>query len=132
MIPIRILLVDDAQSDLRSLSEELEEAGGFEVITAASPVSGMLSLARHQPDVLLVNPVAGQGSVEEWRRAVEHYRSARPLGLLVLAGRISARDRETLEELADVGIMEYPLQPELIREVLAHWAGTEEFLSWAA
>jgi DNA-binding NarL/FixJ family response regulator len=132
MIPIRILLVDDAQPGLLSLKEELEDSGGFEVITSASPASGMLSLARHQPDVLLVNPLAGQGSVEEWRRAVDHYRCARSLGVIVLAHRMTSHDREVIEELADLGIVDYPLHPELIQEILAHWAGAEEPLSQAA
>jgi len=132
MIPIRVLLVDDPGSGLRLLREGLERMGGFEVLTAASPPWGMLCLARHQPDVLIVHPHAGRGTIEEWRRAIRHFRASRPLSLLVLAGRLSQREREFLEEMADLGVIPHPADPAQIEEILADWAGTEENLSRAA
>jgi hypothetical protein len=92
----------------------------------------MLSLARHQPDVLMINPSAGRGTMEEWRRTIEHYRATRPLGLIVLAHRLSPRDLETAGDLADLGVITHPFEPELIREILARWSGAEEILSRAA
>ena len=61
-----------AFSNLHDLKEELESSGGYEVISTSSPASGMLCLARYQPDVLLINPYAGRGTMEEWRRAVRY------------------------------------------------------------
>jgi DNA-binding NarL/FixJ family response regulator len=131
MIPIRILCVDDGPQTLQELKGELERSGGFEVIWATTCSAGMLSLARSRPDVLVLNPYSGRGSVEEWRRAVERYRAARPLGLVALAGRIPARDRAPLREMADLGIFASGASAERIRSLLIRWADPESLLAGA-
>ena len=87
MIPVRVLMVDEALPVLRELQRELGNSECFEVYTATSSGAGMFSLARLQPDVLVLNPCAGRGSPEEWRRALERYRMTRSLGVLLLQRR---------------------------------------------
>jgi DNA-binding response OmpR family regulator len=131
MIPIRILLVDEGAQILQGLKGELERSESFEVTWATTCSAGMLSLARSRPDVLVLNPYAGRGSVEEWRRAVERYRGTRPLGIVALAGRIPARDRAPLRELADLGIFGSGVNAERIRSLLVRWADPESLLAGA-
>ncbi len=131
MIPIRILLVDEGPESLEGLKDELESSGSFEVTWATTCGAGMLSLARSRPDVLVLNPYAGRGSVEEWRRAVERYRSARPLGLVAVAGRIPAPDRAPLRQMADLGILGPGVSAERIRSRLVRWADPESLLTRA-
>jgi DNA-binding response OmpR family regulator len=132
MIPVRVLVVEDSRPLLRSICEELEAADGFEVITAGSPAAGMLTLARLQPDLLILDPFAGGGTPEEWNRTVARYRNARPLSVLVLADRLSDRDRGILETLADLGIQARYAISRITEAVLTAWAESAEPLSEAA
>lgn len=125
MIPVRVLLVEESLPVLRGVTELLDECGGFEVYSAVSPAAGMLSLARMQPDLLILHPFAGRGTAEEWRRAVNRYRVGRALSTLVLADRISDHDRELLEEIADLGIRPRRPGPGLLEAILAGWAGED-------
>lgn len=131
MFPIRVLLVEDALPFLRILTTALK-THGFEVFFASSTAAGMLSLARMQPDVLVLHPQAGRGSVVEWRRAISRYREAHPLGLLLLARRIPAAEQDTLSDLADVGTLARPAAPARILTALLEWAGDEQTMSRAS
>jgi hypothetical protein len=132
MIPIRVLLVEDALPLLRHLKGDLEAEGGFEVFHATSQAAGMLSLARLQPDVLVLNPYAGRGSVEEWRRAIDRYRNGRCLGLLALAGKMPHHDLEVLSGLADLGLLKRPASTRRILSTLLDWMGQETILAKAS
>jgi hypothetical protein len=132
MIPIRVLLVEDALPVLRRLKGDLEAEGSFEVFHATSMAAGMLSLVRVQPDVLVLNPYAGRGSVEEWRRTVERYRNGRSVGLVALAGATPARDREVLAQLADLGILRRPTSTRRILSSILNWMGQETTLARAS
>ncbi len=126
MIPIRILLVEDALPVLRELRTELDEAGTFEVFTAASSAAGLLGLARTRPDVLIFHPYAGRGSVEDWRRAIARCRASRALGVLAMADKIPLREREILSGLADLGIVGRRPSARLVHKVVDVWAGEWE------
>lgn len=132
MIPIRVLLVDDALPLLRTLKQVLEASGSFEVFQATSQAAGMLGLARMQPDILVLNPTAGKGSVEEWRRAVERYRHGRSLGLIALADALAPRDAEILGALADLGILKRRSGPRRILSLLLEWSGQDTGLRRAS
>jgi DNA-binding NarL/FixJ family response regulator len=126
MIPVRVLLVDESLPLLRGVKEELESSGGFEVFTAVSPAAGMLALARLQPDLLIANPYAGRGSAEEWRRAVERYRSGRALSVLVLADRLPEPDASVLRDIADLGVLPLRHGSRVIETILTGWACQEQ------
>lgn len=125
MIPVRVLLVDESLPLLREVKEELESSGGFEVFTAVSPAAGLLGLARLQPDLLIANPYAGRGTVEEWRRAVERYRAGRSLSVLVLADRMCERDASILREIADLGVIPDRRGRRVVETILHGWAEQE-------
>jgi DNA-binding response OmpR family regulator len=125
MIPVRVLVVADSRSRLRGLMREIETSEGFEAVAAASPAAGMLALARTQPDLMIVDPFAGGGTAEEWRRAIAHYRAARPLGVAVLAARPSERDRVLLEPLADLGFLGDDGLAEVLESVLATYGAAD-------
>jgi DNA-binding NarL/FixJ family response regulator len=126
MIPVRVLLVDESLPLLREVKEELESSGGFEVFTAVSPAAGMLALARLQPDLLIANPYAGRGTAEEWRRAVDRFRSGRPLSVLVLADRLPEPDASVLRDIADLGVVAHRQGSQVIETVLTGWACQEQ------
>jgi DNA-binding NarL/FixJ family response regulator len=117
---------------LRGIREELELSEGFEVLTAGSPAAGMLTLARMRPDLLILDPFSGGGTPEEWNRTVARYRSARPLSVLVLADRLSDRDRGILETLADLGIQARHAVDRIVSTVLTGWAESIDSLGEAA
>lgn len=126
MIPVRVLLVDESLPLLRGLKEELESSGGFEVFTAVSPAAGLLRLARLQPDLLIANPYAGRGTAEEWRRAVERYRSGRSLSVLMLADRVHEPDRSVLRDIADLGVVPHHHPSRVLDTILTGWARQEQ------
>jgi DNA-binding NarL/FixJ family response regulator len=126
MIPVRVLLVDESLPRLRELTEELEASGGFEVFTAVSPAGGQLRLARLQPDLLIANPYAGRGTAEEWRRAVERYRSGRPLSVLILADRVHEPDKSVLRSVADLGVVPHQQAGRVLETILSGWARREQ------
>jgi len=132
MIPLRILLVEDALPALQDLRQVLEETGEFEISCATSSPAGMLGLARTRPDLLVLNPYAGRGSIEAWRRAVGRYRQHHPLGLLALAHRIPPRDQDSLQEMADLGIFSPGVEARRIQAILEEWADSERLLAGAA
>ncbi len=131
MIPIRVILVEDALPLQRRIRDEMEASGSFEVYAVSSSAAGMLNLARMQPDLAVIYPYAGRGAPEEWRRAVGRYRQGRALGLLVLLDLASAEETETLADMADLGMIERPPAPGEIRSLLMNWAGQEEILDQA-
>jgi DNA-binding NarL/FixJ family response regulator len=126
MIPVRVLLVDESLPRLRELTEALEYSGGFEVFTAVSPAGGQLRLARLQPDLLIANPYAGRGTAQEWRRAVERYRSSRSLSVLMLADRVHEPDRSVLREMADLGVVPHHQASRVLDTILTGWARQEQ------
>ncbi len=131
MIPIRILIVEDALPILHRLRDGLEATGDFEVFTASSAPAGLLGLARLQPDVLILQPQTGRGSLEEWRRAIERYRAGRSLAVLVMSARIPSRAREILDGMADLGVVDRFPHPRLIHRLVTTWAGHEPAASRA-
>ncbi len=132
MIPIRVILVEEAPPLQRRIRDEMEASGSFEVYAVSSGAAGMLSLARMQPDLAVIYPYAGRSAPEEWRRAVNRYRQGRALSLLVLLDQASSRETEALGDVADLGIMGRPPAHGEIRSVLLNWAGQEEVLDRAA
>lgn len=132
MIPVRVLLVEESLPVVRAVKELFEECGGFEVHTVLSPAAGMLSLARMQPDLLILNPYAGRGTPEEWRRALDRYRLGRAISTLVLADRMSEHDREVLDEVADLGIRPRRPGPWMLETILSGWADEETSMSRAS
>jgi hypothetical protein len=132
MIPIRVLFVGDQLPRSRDLLGDLEASGGYEVHVALPPGAGLLALARLQPDILILNPSAGRGTPEEWRRTIERFRSRHPLGLLVLPGRSHERARQVLGDLADLGVHSSRTSPEKIRSLLDSWSGTDDRIPQAA
>ena len=132
MLPLRILLVEDAPPVLQDLRAALDNSSGFEVCCATSCPAGMLTLARRQPDLLVLNPYAGRGTVEAWRRAVRRFRASRQLSVIALARRVSSRDRAGLRELADLGIYSPRTEAWRIQAVLEGWANSEKLLAGAA
>lgn len=129
MVPIRILLVEDPQPALPDLRSALERSGDFEVACSTSFGAGMLSLARRRPDLLVLDPYAGRGSVDGWRRAVRRYRSSHALGLLALSRRFAVRDRELLREMADLGVFSPPVTERDVRTLLEDWANSERLMA---
>jgi hypothetical protein len=132
MIPIRILLVEDAHPVGKDLERDLASYGNFDLQIAFSAAAGMLLLARLQPDVLVLNPHAGRGSPEEWRRTIECFRHNRPLAVLVLTGTMSRREGEGLSSVADIGLIPRRCGSAGIRSALERWLGTDEILLQAA
>jgi DNA-binding response OmpR family regulator len=126
MIPVRVLLVDESLPLLRAVKEELESSGGFEVHTAVSPAAGLLGLARLRPDLLIVNPYAGRGTAEDWRRAVERYRAGRALSVLLLADGVREPDASVLRGIADLGIVAHHRGTGVVETVLTGWACQEQ------
>lgn len=122
MIPVRVLLVEESWPLLQRLRTQLEGAEGFEVFSAVSPAAGMLGLARHQPDLLVLDPFTGGGTTEEWKRAILRYRASRPLSVLVLTDRLSPHDQTQLEALADLGVRERAAGGRLLEAILMAWA----------
>ena len=129
MIPLRVLLVEDALPVLKDLRAALEESGEFEISCATSFPAGMLVLARSRPDLLLVNPYACRSSIEEWRRGVALYRNHHSLGVLALARRVPTQDRIPLQEMADLGILPSGIEARRIQAILEEWANSERLLA---
>lgn len=95
----------------------LEDAG-CEVITTSSAGAWML-LNRIQPDLLILDPACGGGSMENWRRSVGRYRRSHALGLLVVSP--SASIRALFSSAADLGTHEGLPSPTRLQEILAGW-----------
>jgi CheY-like chemotaxis protein len=132
MIPIRVLVVDDDQVTTRRIRDALETTGSFEVATAMSPQAGMLVLGRLQPDIMIVHPHTGRGTVAEWARAIARYRCTRSLGVIALTRNPTAAESAALADWADLGVIEHPPRAAAIGDILASWAEPEELLDRAA
>jgi hypothetical protein len=102
MPPIRILVVGRAPT-LAAFARTLE-TGATEVFTAVAASGAWLNLGRLHPDLLVLDPGAGDGRPEEWKRAIESYRRSRPLGVLLVGSQALAAIPRSLRELADLGI----------------------------
>ena len=124
MRPIRVLLVDEPHPASLTVQRELETVG-FDVHVASTPVAGMLSLARVKPDLLMVNPHAGHGTSAEWQRAIQRYRVSHSLAVLVIAVQLPPKERKTLAEVADLGVVDRPSCPGCVLQILAAWRGQE-------
>ena len=122
MIPVRVLLVEESWPLLQELRRALEASDGFEIFTAVSPAAGMLGLARYQPDLLVLDPFSGGGTAEEWKRAIQRYRTARSLSVLILADSLSPHDHAQLDALADLGVRERAVGGHLLETILTAWA----------
>jgi chemotaxis response regulator CheB len=54
--PIRVLVADDSPTALRSVCDYLDFAGGLEVVcTASDGVNAVQLVAKHQPDLALLD-----------------------------------------------------------------------------
>jgi len=100
MISARILVVLDDGPKRSALARQLECLGA-EVFMSGTGSGGLLLLGRLQPDVLVLDPTAGRGRSEDWRRGVERYRSNRSLSLWVQGS--SEFTRASMAAEADLG-----------------------------
>jgi len=132
MIPIRVLVVDDDLQVARRIREALDLTGSFEVATALSSQAGMLVLGRFQPDVMIVHPHQGRGTVTEWARAISRYRCARSLAVIALTHHRMPAEATSIGEWADLGVLEHPPSPAAVCDLLLQWAEPEELANRAA
>jgi len=125
MQPVRILLIGEAVNLMRRLRFRLETLG-YEVTLGCGAPSPAFSLTRVRPDILVAELSAGDGRVETWRRAIESYRSRRPLSVLFLADeRTGLGDRTLAAEAADLGLVERPQRARKVIERLESWYEAE-------
>src|SRR6478672_5941061 len=108
----RILVVDDEVEIMRALQRSLT-AFGYEVFTASSGEEALVEVARHRPDLILLDlGLPGMSGLEVCKRVREQSN----LPIIVL----SVKDTERDKVLAlDLGADDYVSKPFGINEVLA-------------
>lgn len=83
-------------------------------------------LARSEPDLVIAQIRPDRATIEAWRRAVEAFRTHRSLSVLALmTGATSEEERKTLEEMADLGIVQRPLRKRVVLGCLEEWYASE-------
>jgi two-component system KDP operon response regulator KdpE len=108
----RILVVDDEIEIMRALQRSLT-AHGFEVFTAASGEEALEAIARHRPDLMILDlGLPGMSGLEVCRRV----RAQSNLPIIVLSVKDAERDKVTA---LDLGADDYVSKPFGMDEVLA-------------
>jgi hypothetical protein len=125
MLPVRVLVVCSSRSLLRRVGVALE-LEGYMVTPAGGKTTPAAILARTVPDLVVAQVRPDRTSIEVWRRAIDSYRTRRPLSVLALVtGSIREEERKVLEEVADLGIAERPLRKRAIMSRLEDWYTSE-------
>lgn len=125
MLPVRVLVVGNSRVLLRRLRVALESEG-YMVTLARENGSPAVLLARAAPDLAILQLRSARPMLEAWRRAVDSFRSHRPLSILALmTGPAGEEERKTLEELADLGIVHRPLRKRAVMGRLEDWYASE-------
>jgi len=108
----RILVVDDEIEILRALQRSLT-AHGYEVFTAGSGEEALEAIARHRPDLMLLDlGLPGMSGLEVCKRV----RAESNLPIIVLSVKDAERDKV---QALDLGADDYVPKPFGIDEVLA-------------
>lgn len=125
MLPVRVLVVGNSRILLRRLRLALE-GEGYMVSLARGNGTPAVVLARSEPDLVIAQIRPDRATIEAWRRAIEAFRAHRSLSVLALmTGASSEEERKTLEEMADLGIVQRPLRKRVVLGRLEEWYASE-------
>lgn len=121
----RVLVVDDCPSSIRILQSALANTG-VEVLSAGCAAEALDMIARHHPDVVILDIVLPDRSGLESFERIQQLDSTIPVIFITAAG-----TSDTAIEAMRLGALDYLLKPldlEKVRELVAHALRIRHFI----
>ena len=112
---IRILVIEDDEP-LRSLTADLLEFSGVDVVTAEDGLKGLEEIRRSAPDLILCDLLMPELDGAGVRRALLNGEETRKIPFIFTSAKA---DRENIDQTLEIGPNNYLVKPFTKRELLA-------------